>query len=289
MADANFGMYAQDYDIAKMYTEIKEKYGYPEKIRVCYGKNKEENVFRTAELLAGAGMAKAITLARQSNNEQVLDNIKRKNIKLGVYTSLQERYKLAGIPTYTEIILGLPGETLETFKRGIEEIVSSDTQLFIYHCSILPNTEMFKTEYIAKYGIKTVRVPLSEVHGTVRTPDMVTEYENIVIETNSMPKIDWIEAAVYSWRIQLQYSFGIDNIPQIEIDRFYQIAENITNGYCRCQVDYRFGSIYWEPEELAFLRISLANEDIIGDPIQWAKETVIWGRKSKMHRPHVGV
>jgi radical SAM superfamily enzyme YgiQ (UPF0313 family) len=287
MADANFGMYAQDYEVAKIYSEVKVEYGYPEKVRVCYGKNKEDMVFKTAKLLADSGMSKAITLARQSNNEAVLENIKRKNIKLGVYNNLQKKYHDAGIPTYTEIILGLPGESLETFKEGVEDILTGETQLFIYHCSILPNTDMWEPEYIKKWGIKTSKVPLSEVHGAIRQPDMVQEYEDIIIATDAMPMEDWIKAAVYSWETQLKYSFGIEDIPSEETMEFSRIAHSITQGRPRCQTDLRFGNVYWEPEELAFLRISLARGDIKGDLVQWAKEVVIWGRKSKMHRPHV--
>ena len=119
MADANFGMYDRDYEVARIYKETREKYNYPDKVRVCYGKNKEENVFKTAVLFSKAGLAKGITLARQSNNETALNNIKRSNIKLGVYANLQERYHREGIPTYTEIILGLPGETKETYIKGV--------------------------------------------------------------------------------------------------------------------------------------------------------------------------
>jgi hypothetical protein len=41
-------------------------------------------------------LAKAITLARQSNDAEVLKNIERANIKLSVYSGLQERYHRDG-------------------------------------------------------------------------------------------------------------------------------------------------------------------------------------------------
>jgi radical SAM superfamily enzyme YgiQ (UPF0313 family) len=280
VADANFGMYERDQEIAKIYVKVKEKYGYPEKIRVCYGKNKEENVFKTAKILHDAGMAKAVTLSKQSNSIVALDNIKRNNIKLSVYDNLCERYYKEGIPTYTELILGLPGETADSFKKGVAEVANSQTQLFVYHCTVLPNTEMCKEEYIRKYGLKTVRLPIAEIHGEIRRTGMVTEYEDIVIGTNTMTTEEWIDCAVFAWEAQLRNSFGINEIPQSEINRFYQIAENITNGYSRGQVDPLFGKIYWEPEEVAYLRIAHNNRWITGTIVQWAKENVIYGRKS---------
>ena len=38
---------------------------------------------------------------------------------MSTYISLQKRYTEAGIPTYTEIILGLPGETKKSFISGL--------------------------------------------------------------------------------------------------------------------------------------------------------------------------
>jgi len=282
MADANFGMYERDQDVARIYAAVKEKYGFPEKIRVCYGKNKEENVFKTALILHKAGLAKAVTLARQSNNKVALDNISRSNIKLSVYDHLRERYFQEGIATYTEIILGMPGETKESFKKAILEIAESPTQLFVYHCTVLPNTEMADPSYIARHGIKTVRVPLTEIHGEIRKNEMVVEYEDIIIETSTMPQEDWIECAVFAWRNQLTNSFSVENVPDSAIERFYQIAEGITKGYSRAQTDEKFGSIYWEPEEMAYLYICY-DKGITGDLKEFAKKNVLWGRKSRVH------
>ncbi len=292
LANANYGSFKPDYEIAQIFCDVKKKYGYPDKIRVCYGKNQEERVFEVAKLLHSAGLAKAVTLARQSNSQVALDNIKRTNIKLSVYDNLRDRYAAEGMSTYTEIILGLPGETPESFKKGVEEIVGSPTQLFIYHCSVLPNTEMAKPEYIAKHGIKTVRVPLAEIHCEIRNPEHIVEYEDLIIETNTMTKEEWIECAVYSWVTQLKYSFGTESTPEIEKE-FYRIARSVTNGESRGQEDRRFGNIYWEPEEHAFLKESLRNGTIDreydGDMKLYAKEVVLWGRKSRVQKIEIKI
>lgn len=283
MADANFGMYDRDYDVAKIYCEVKEKYGFPEKVRVCYGKNKEENVFKVATLMHSHELTKAVTLARQSNSEEALKNIRRSNIKLSVYDNLRDRYNTAGIPTYTEIILGMPGETLESFMKGVNEIAGTPTQLFIYHCTILPNTEMAEPLYIQKHGIKTVRVPLAEIHAQYRNPDFVQEYEDIVVETNTLSMNEWVRCAVFSWMTQLRCVFGVDDIPGYIEDWFARIAVGITQGDARGQYDPGFGDVYWEPEEMAYLMLSLGRGEITEDPKEFAKKNVLWGRKSRVH------
>ena len=280
-ADSNFGMFTRDIEIAQIWVDVKKKYGYPEKFRVCYGKNAQESIYKTAKILSDAGLSKAITLAKQSNDEITLDNIRRTNISKEVYDNLQEKYLDAGIPTYVEIILGLPGETLESFMAGVKTSLKPRSRLFIYHCQILPNTEMANPEYIKKHGIKTVRIPLTAIHCKINEPGEIIEYENIVIATNTMNVLEWIEAAVYSWRIQLEHVFEVTEIPTEEIEKFYDIAYGILEGKSRGQIDQRFGNIYWEPEELAYLRISLEHGDIDGDLKQFAKERVLWGRKSR--------
>ncbi len=284
MADANFGMFERDQDVANIYAKVKEKYGYPEKIRVCYGKNKTENVYKTAKILHEAGLGKAVTLAKQSHSDVALEAIKRGNIKLTTYNELALRYHSDGIPTYTELILGLPGETLESFKKGVDEVASTPTQLFIYHCTLLPNTPMADPAYIEKWGIKTVRVPMTEIHGEIRRPEYVVEYEDIIVETSTMSKKEWINCAAYAWMVQLKCVFGIEDIPLKTKQNFHRIARYITEGYSRGKIDYKFGNIYWEPEELAYLRICDERGLITGDPKEFARENVLWGRKSKVQR-----
>lgn len=284
MADANFGMYDRDYEVAKIYVDVKAKYGYPEKVRVCYGKNKTENVFKVAQLMHQHDLTKAVTLARQSNSEDALVNIRRSNIKLSVYDDLRDRYASEGIPTYTEIILGMPGETKESFIQGINDIAGTPTQLFIYHCTVLPNTEMADPKYIEKHGIRTVRVPMAEIHCAPRKEGFVQEYEDIIIATNTMPQEDWIQCAVFAWETQLRYVFGVDHIPDWVNPWFQEIARRIPEGEPRGQFDPGFGNIYWEPEEMAFLLIKLSNNEIQEDPKEFARKNVLWGRKSKVHK-----
>ena len=284
-ADANFGMFKRDVEIANIYADTKRTYSFPEKFRVCYGKNSTESIFESASILSKSNLAKTVTLAIQSSSTDVLTNIHRSNIKMAAFVSLQKRYTDAGIPTYTEIILGLPGETKESFISGLDSIISSiiNNQVFIYHCQILPNTAMAAPEYIKKYGIEIVRVNMAEVHGNVRLTHIVPEYDEIVIATRSMPVNDWKECAVVSWIAQmchgLKLAFDIVEFLATkhlirrmdfysalaswdykEIAKFRAIADGVTHCKIRCQHDPKFGPIYYEPEEMAFINICYDKE-----------------------------
>lgn len=290
-ADSNFGMIKRDLEIANYVVETKAKYGFPEKFRACYGKNAEENIFRIGKLLTEHQLIKGISIARQSNNPQTLKNIRRKNIKMSVYNNLQKRYSKDNIPTYTELILGLPGETYESFLRGIEEVLEATpkSQLFIYPLQVYPNTELADPHYQQRFGIKTVRLPLNEVHASIRMPGEVMEYEELVVSTTTMPVDDWKRAVVVSWVVQLlhglklgfyilTYLFGRYHIKYTdfyqyiallkangeifkdEVQRFYRLSDSILQGKAHGQVMPDFGPIYWEPEEASYLHIATKKE-----------------------------
>ena len=48
----------------------------------------------------------------QTLSDKVLKNIKRSNIKLSSYLELQKRFISDGVPTYSDLILALPGRNL---------------------------------------------------------------------------------------------------------------------------------------------------------------------------------
>lgn len=299
-ADANFGMFKRDIEIAKVYAAVKDKSGFPEKFRVCYGKNATDTIYQTAKVLSDSNLSKTVTLALQSLSPVVLANIQRSNIKSSTFIELQKKYTAAGIPTYTEIILGLPGETVDTFLDGLEFVLqsSNDNQVFIYHCQILNNTPMAKPEYLEKYKIVTVKTPLAEVHGSFRDNHIETEYEDVIIATDSMTTPEWEYCAALASLIQLFYSlkvghkivrylhnvFGLKYIDYFKflyecdlsvIHYFKDRASGVVSGGARCQFDKRYGQIYWEPEELAFLNLSLDKEafykTLFGFTVQFLK------------------
>ena len=71
------------------------------------------------------GLNKGVTLSMQTLSEEALSNIKRSNIKLSSYFELQKRFINDNVPTYSDLILGLPGETYESFVEGLCKLVES--------------------------------------------------------------------------------------------------------------------------------------------------------------------
>ena len=210
-ADSNFGMHKRDMDIAKKLVEIKNKYGYPEKFRTCWGKNTSEQIFKIASLLNLHDLEKGVTLARQTNSKEALKNVKRDNIKLEAYSELEKKFNQLRIPVYAEMILGLPGETNESWSDGLCSLVdkSINNQIFVYQAEIYPNTELNEKSYRLKHGIESTKIKLNEVHCSPRDQSWLQEYQEIVTRTNTMTQEDWKKRNVFSVSLMLLHSFKL--------------------------------------------------------------------------------
>ena len=210
-ADSNFGMHRRDIEIAKKLVEQKKKTGFPEKFRTCWGKNTSEQIFQIASLLNLYDLEKGITLARQTNSLEALKNVKRDNIKLESYGDLEKKFNLLKIPVYAEMILGLPGETNESWEEGLCEIIdkSINNHIFVYQAEIYPNTEFNEDYYRSKYNIKSKRTKLNEIHCSPRQQNWLEEYQEIVISNSSMSIDDWKKRNIFSIILITIHSFKL--------------------------------------------------------------------------------
>ena len=288
--DANFGIYQErDFKLAKKLKEESLKKGFPERIRPAWAKFSSEKIIPIAKELQSANLLRAVTLAVQSLDETTLEIIKRQNIKFDKFSELTETFRNEGIPTYTEIIMGMPGETLESFKNGLE-ILAGDTKvgsIYVYNCGVFPNAPMNEPVYIDLHKIKKLRSPIFLSHSAIHDNEQIPEYEDIAIGAISFDLEDIKEMYLYSWLIQSFHSFGIFEYITIFYNKIYgikfmKIYEKFLE-YCRTTkslfseeyeivVDYiskgysgkgwnhqddRLGDIFWPIEEASWLRLAL--------------------------------
>jgi len=109
--DANFGILARDIQLAESLARTKAERGYPRAVSVQNTKNATDRAYLTQKILSDAGMNKGVTLSMQSLDPGTLKAIKRQNIALDTYEELQRRFTRDRVETYSDLILGLPGET----------------------------------------------------------------------------------------------------------------------------------------------------------------------------------
>ncbi len=286
-ADSNFGMFKRDMDITDKIVEAKKETGYPVRFQTSYAKNSTKTVFDIGMKLEESGLNKGITLSFQSMSDEVLKNIGRENISIEYYSELMRMYNEAGVATYTELILGLPGETYESIADGIDKLLQlgQHNSIYVHNCEWLPCSIMGQKDYVEKYKIKVSHIPLNQPHREADTDDEIPECSSIVTGTYSMTQDDWKKMNLFSAAVQcfhhmglLQFfalylynekicsykdfytsllEFVLKNPSTVIGKAFTQICNSLDDvinekGTPNC-VDRRFGNVMWTFEEYAYL------------------------------------
>jgi hypothetical protein len=213
--DANFGMLKRDYAIAERVVAAKERTGFPYSFSVQNTKNAIERGYKVQKLLNQSLNAYGATISLQSLSPQTLSNIKRDNISSDAFQELQRRFARDGVYTYTDLIIGLPGDTYDTFADGLSAVVAGGQHNHVqfHNCSVLPNAEMGQPAYQAQHGIRTVPQVIRNLHGRQDEVHEVDEYLDLVVETTTMPAEEWVRTKVFAWLTDFAYFDRVLQIP----------------------------------------------------------------------------
>ena len=215
--DANYGILKRDVEITKYVIDSNQKWGYPCAFSVQTTKNSTDRLYLIQKMLTNSGLNKGINLALQTVDKVTLKNIRRHNISFNVFKELQKKFNKDQIPTYTDIILGLPGETYESYINGICKIIQNGqhNKIQFINLSILPNSEMGKIYYQKKYAMEIIKSKMVHIHGLSDNQSNTHEFQKIVVATKTMSRNDWVKSRVISWMISFLYFDKIFQIPII--------------------------------------------------------------------------
>lgn len=288
--DANFGILPRDLDLAREAARIKQESGYPKALSVQNTKNATERAYQVQKTLSDFGLNKGVTLSMQSVDKSTLKNIKRDNISLNSYQELQRRFTRDQVETYSDLILGLPGETFDSFVDGLSDIITNGqhNRIQFNNLAILPNAEMGDPEYQKRFGMQTVRTRLVNIHGSLEeTEDDIYEYQDLVVATDSMPRADWIRTRAFCWMASLLHFDKVLQIPLVvahELSNlsyrdlialfaesslqnfptlrkvqqfFHQTASNIQEGGTEYVQGKDWLNIYWPADEYVLIELAV--------------------------------
>lgn len=230
-ADSNFGMFERDEEIAEYIVDLNKKTGFPKVFRPCYEKNSAERVFKISKTLNSRGLDKGATMAYQTLSDDALKNINRKNLTMEHFSGLMANYTKANIPTYSELILGLPGETAESFCQGLCKLLRAGqhNSISVYYCELLPNAPMCKPEYMEKYKIEPMKVQFNHIHSASGKKDLIPEYSYLVRSTSTMPRDSWVYANLFSICLQCFHSLGL--LRYFAIYAYYELGVDYYDFY----------------------------------------------------------
>jgi radical SAM superfamily enzyme YgiQ (UPF0313 family) len=191
IADSNYGMFERDIEISACVGEMQKQYGWPTFIDATTGKNRPERIIKSVEQVSGALV---LYQAVQSLDEDVLRKVKRQTIKLDAYKALEVHMRGRGLRSNSDLILGLPGETLASHLRGLKTLLDSNIhQMHNFQAMMLKGAEMETLASREEFRFETRFRVLPRNFG-VYGGEKVFDVEEIVVATDTLPFADYLTA-----------------------------------------------------------------------------------------------
>jgi len=194
LADANFGIFERDVDIAARVVELKRQHGFPLACSGSYAKNTVKHLEQIIGMWVDSGMLTLGVLSLQTMDPATLDAVRRSNIKTEKYDLLARQFRERNLPLYVDLMMALPGATRASFIDDLQSCIDREVQAKIHETVLLPNSPMNEPAYRAEHGIQIRRAgsPGSE------------ERSPVVVATASMSAED----LEFIQRLRPVYLFG---------------------------------------------------------------------------------
>lgn len=221
IADANFGCFKErDMYITEKMVEVQQKYGYPETVDASWYKNLTKEVIDIVKKFVENGFNRGFSLSLQSMNEETLVSIERANMKLNQFGDILDLCNEQQIPSYSELILGLPHETKKTWLSGLCKLIESGQHNSIesWLTQMLENSQLNQER--EEHGFDTVFLD----NYYTSQEDFVEEKAEIVRGTKYMPFTDLVDAWMFSWLITNLHIYGWTQIYSIFLRKNKEVS-----------------------------------------------------------------
>ena len=173
IADANFGIFERDLEIAQHIVSCNRRYGYPKMVAPTFAKNITDRVVDIVRLFRNAGICSEALISIQTSDPQTLANIGRSNIKTVRYDELLTRLRQENLPVSTDLMVGLPGQTVDSFKKDLQIYFDKDVRVQIWPTLVLPNSPMAERAYQEKFQVEV------DAYGFVRSTISFTQEQRL--------------------------------------------------------------------------------------------------------------
>lgn len=227
VTDTNFGILPRDVDIMRHFVDSKDRVT---AIQLTYAKEYNERIITISEMMNTDDFdIKGVTMDLQTATDTVLQIIQRHNVDRVRFVDTLKKLHENDVRTYTNLIIGLPGETLETFKESVEFVLENDPDnMNFYMLGFSGDRNVGSTETREKYKIETV---MNKVLDGVE--DDEDEYTETILSTKdiSSEEMQWL----MKWR---------DIVLMFHFDRFlYYVAWYLKREHDERMVDF-YGKLY---------------------------------------------
>ena len=189
--DENFGILARDAEIAEHILVVREKWGFPNSLFVYHDKRLTDTTRRVVRSLSPFSVT-GVTMALQTESPEALKVGKRQAVAPDKLSEVMAWASENDLPTATELIFGLPGETASSFAEAL------DTAIFRGFDSVLCNNlfivdgiELNRAAERQRLGIVTRFRQVRENYGMV-SDQFCAEVEEVVVATRTFSMADFM-------------------------------------------------------------------------------------------------
>ena len=220
--NANFGIKIDDIIVAERICELNQKYKCVKQVNI-YGptKTNKKNLKEIFRLFVSNGIIDDLKVSIQSISDIALNNIERVDMsydkQIELYNDLCVEFK---VPLKIETMMGLPGETIESFYTMVGELTKSELLYPMMHeWMMLPSAPAAHPDYIKKFEIKTKTVKYNKddydtnfmkrkdygvIKERVGNRNILDDQRwlapyHIVVSTYSYTIEDWIEMELFKY------------------------------------------------------------------------------------------
>lgn len=155
IADANFGILPRDLTLAERLVELAQRHGAPRTVLVSFAKHQTMRAVDIVRTWIEGGVVTEGSIALQSSDPETLEIIRRTNIRVERYDELTEAFRDMGLPLAVDLMLGLPGSTVDSFRADLQRCIDGELTARIYPTVVLPNSPMNDPDYQRDHAIRT--------------------------------------------------------------------------------------------------------------------------------------
>ncbi|MBF0540387.1 MAG: radical SAM protein [Nitrospirae bacterium] len=194
LTDENFGIMPRDIEIAKFIADKNKNSGYPTSLRLYTDKNINNRIKQITLMLKDLV---PMNISVQTLTDSVAKNIHRRNIEINQFNDAVNWAHKNNIIVTTELIFGLPGETVKTFMDCLDKLIEMRLDSIAFGClRMLKETEINTPEQIVQYGYK-IKYYVGE-RGYTKTDNFESiETEEWAVEDNFFTYDEYIKILLF--------------------------------------------------------------------------------------------
>lgn len=221
--DSNLGMAARDLDLVRHFADLKIRTGFPRYLYYSNNKNSYERNLSIAQEFRRANLLTKYTLSLQHLDEEVIENLKRKNLPSDQVHKLVQRLHEIDYPIFVQFIIGSPGDTFEKWLKAYTDLMEMGvhSEYRAYPFNLLPNSPAADPNYMKKWDLRVIERPDFVTYYYLKGKDLnsALSKSKYVVGTKSYSTDDYIKMHLVTWMLMAFHDHGLTRLLAVYLRR----------------------------------------------------------------------